>query len=255
MRWVWTVPELRASLSHAKSGRRIGFVPTMGALHAGHVSLFRVARLECDVVVASIFVNPTQFDAAADLAAYPRQEDRDGEIAAEAGVDVLFVPAAGEVYRPGHATAIRVGGAALGFEGDHRPGHFEGVALVCLKLFHMVAPDAAYFGQKDAQQVAVIKQTVRDLNLRLDVRVVPTVRDKDGLALSSRNARLSAAETSRALAIPKALRAGVAASRRGEDPVNVARAELGDLAVEYVAVADFDGEPTLVVAVRPGRRG
>jgi pantoate--beta-alanine ligase len=252
MRWVWTVPELRAALSQAKGGKRVGFVPTMGALHAGHVSLFRVARAECDIVVSSIFVNPAQFNDAADLAAYPRQEDRDGELAADAGVDVLFVPAVAEVYRPDHATDIHVGGAAMGFEGDHRPGHFDGVALVCLKLFHMVAPDAAYFGQKDAQQVAVIRQVVRDLNLRLDIRVVPTVRDQQGLALSSRNARLSASDHARALAIPRALRAGLAASRRGDDPVPAARAELSGLEVEYAAVAEFEGDPTLVIAARVG---
>jgi pantoate--beta-alanine ligase len=253
MRWVWTVRELRAALSQSRSaGRRIGFVPTMGALHAGHVALFRLARQECDVVVASVFVNPKQFNDPADLAAYPRQEDKDGEMAAEAGVDVFFVPRAADVYRSEHATFVHVGGAAIGFEGDHRPGHFDGVALVCLKLFHMVAPHVAYFGQKDAQQVAVIKQVVRDLDLDLDVRVVPTLRDSQGLALSSRNARLSPAEKTRALAIPRALKAGLAASRRGDDPVEAARAELGDLDVEYVAIAEFDGDPTLVIAARAG---
>jgi pantoate--beta-alanine ligase len=253
MRWVWTVRELRAALSQSRAaGRRIGFVPTMGALHAGHVALFRLARQECDVVVASVFVNPKQFNDPADLAAYPRQEDKDGEMAAEAGVDVFFVPRPADVYRPEHATFVHVGGAAVGFEGDYRPGHFDGVALVCLKLFHMVAPQVAYFGQKDAQQVAVIKQTVRDLDLDLDVRVVPTIRDPQGLALSSRNARLSPAEKMRALAIPRALKAGLAAAQRGEDPVEAARRELGDLDVEYVAVAEFDGDPTLVIAARAG---
>jgi pantoate--beta-alanine ligase len=253
MRWVWTVRELRAALSQSRAaGRRIGFVPTMGALHAGHVALFRLARQECDVVVASVFVNPKQFNDPTDLAAYPRQEDKDGEMAAEAGVDVFFVPRPADVYRPEHATFVHVGGAAVGFEGDYRPGHFDGVALVCLKLFHMVAPQVAYFGQKDAQQVAVIKQTVRDLDLDLDVRVVPTIRDPQGLALSSRNARLSPAEKMRALAIPRALKAGLAAAQRGEDPVEAARRELGDLDVEYVAVAEFDGDPTLVIAARVG---
>lgn len=252
MRWVWTVPELRAALSQSRAHRRIGFVPTMGALHAGHQALFKVARQECDVVVASIFVNPAQFNDPADLAAYPRQEDKDGEIAAEAGVDVLFVPKAADVYRAGHATDMGIGGAALGFEGDHRPGHFNGVALVCVKLFNMVKPDAAYFGQKDAQQVAVIRQTVRDLNLDLDIRVVPTMRDAQGLALSSRNARLSPAEKVRALAIPRALKAGLAASRQNQDPVAAARHELDGMDVEYVSIADFEGDPTLVVAVRVG---
>jgi len=252
MRWVWTVPELRAALSQSRATRRIGFVPTMGALHAGHVALFKAARQECDVVVASIFVNPTQFNDSADLAAYPRQEDRDGEMAAQAGVDFLFVPKAEDVYRSGHATSLAMTGAALGFEGDHRPGHFNGVSLVCLKLFNMVQAQAAYFGQKDAQQVAVIKQLVRDTNLDLDIRVRPTIRDADGLAMSSRNARLSAEERSRALAIPRALAAGLAASRRHDDPVAAARRELVGLNVEYLAVAEFDAEPTLVVAVTLG---
>jgi pantoate--beta-alanine ligase len=252
MRWVWTVPELRAALSQSRGTRRIGFVPTMGALHHGHAALFKVARHECDLVVASIFVNPTQFNDPADLAAYPRQEDKDGELAAETGVDVLFVPKAADVYRPGHATDMHVRGAALGYEGEHRPGHFNGVALVCLKLFNMVSPDVAYFGQKDAQQVAVIRQTVSDLNLNLDVRVVPTMRDAEGLALSSRNARLSVGERARALAIPRALKAGLAASRRGEDPTAAAAHELDGLDVEYVSIAEFGGDPTLVVAVRVG---
>jgi pantoate--beta-alanine ligase len=252
MRWVRTVPELRAALSQSRATRRIGFVPTMGALHAGHVALFKVARQECDVVVASIFVNPTQFNDSADLAAYPRQEDRDGEMAAEAGVDILFVPKAGDVYRAGHATELRMGGAALGFEGDHRPGHFNGVGIVCLKLFNVVQAHAAYFGQKDAQQVAVIRQLVRDVNLEIDVRVIPTVRNAQGLALSSRNARLSAEERSRALAVPRALSAGLAASRRHEDPVAAAARELQGLDVEYLSVAEFEGDPTLVVAVRVG---
>jgi len=252
MRWVWTVPELRAALSQSRNGRRIGFVPTMGALHAGHVALFNVARQECDVVVASIFVNPAQFNDPADLAAYPRQEDKDGEMAAEAGVDVLFVPKAADVYRAEHATNVHVGGAALGFEGDHRPGHFDGVALVCLKLFNMVKPDVAYFGQKDAQQVAVIRQTVRDLDLNLEIRVVPTLPDPQGLALSSRNVRLSTAEKARALAIPRALKSGLAASRDGRDPVAAALKELEGMDVEYVSVAQFESDPTLVIAVRVG---
>lgn len=252
MRWVWAVPELRAALSQSRATRRIGFVPTMGALHAGHAALVRVARQECDIVVASIFVNPTQFNDPADLAAYPRQEDKDGEIAADAGVDVLFVPSAGEVYRSGHGTGVHVVGAALGYEGDYRPGHFDGVATVCLKLFHMVEPDVVYFGQKDAQQVAVIKQMVRDLNLDLEVRVVPTVREPQGLALSSRNARLSPAEHARALAIPRALKAGLAAFQGGLDPVAAARPLLADLDVDYVAVAELDGDPTLLIAASAG---
>ena len=252
MRLVHTVAELHAALAGPHRSGRLALVPTMGALHNGHVQLIHMARAECDSVAATIFVNPAQFDDPADLSAYPRQQQRDAAMAAEAGVDVLFIPQADEVYRPGHATTIDVGGAAQGFEGDHRPGHFNGVALVCLKLFSMVQPHVAYFGQKDAQQVAVIRQIVRDLNLPLAIRVVPTVRDADGLALSSRNIRLSAEERTRALAIPRALRAATAAHRKGGDSVRAAREALGDLTAEYVDVAVFDGVSTLVLAVRIG---
>jgi pantoate--beta-alanine ligase len=251
MKWIRTVADLRETLSSRGAGT-VGFVPTMGALHAGHVRLFEVARRECTVLVASIFVNPTQFNDAADLAAYPRVEARDGELAAAAGVDVLFLPPVAEVYPESHATSVVVKGVALGFEGDHRPGHFDGVATVCLKLFSMVRPDRAYFGQKDAQQVAVIRQMVADLNLAIDIRVVATERDPDGLALSSRNARLSGAERIKALAISRALRAGVEAHHAGRDPVEAARAQLSGLDVEYVAVAPFLAAPTLVIAARVG---
>jgi pantoate--beta-alanine ligase len=251
MTWTRTIEELRAVLAPRRSGV-VGFVPTMGALHRGHTMLFNVARRTCDVVVASIFVNPTQFNDVADLAAYPRVEERDGELAAAAGVDVLFVPPVSVVYPPGHATSVAVQGAALGFEGNHRPGHFDGVATVCLKFFAMVQPDRAYFGQKDAQQVEVIRQMVRDFDLPLVVQVVPTVRDDDGLALSSRNARLSPDDRRRARAVPRALHRGLAAFRAGEDPAAAARVELADVDVEYVAVADFQDGPTLVVAARVG---
>jgi pantoate--beta-alanine ligase len=180
----------------------VGLVPTMGALHDGHVALFRAARDECDVVIASIFVNPAQFGDAADLDGYPRDLDRDADVAAAAGVDVLFVPTPGEMYPDGFATWVDPAGAADGLEGDDRPAHFQGVATVCVKLFNIVRPDRAYFGRKDAQQVAVIKQVVRDLNVPVEIRVVPTVRDGDGLALSSRNARLSDDERSRARSPP-----------------------------------------------------
>jgi len=251
MIWIRTIEELRAALAPRRSGV-VGFVPTMGALHRGHTTLFDVARRTCDVVVASIFVNPTQFNDAADLAAYPRVEQPDGELAGAAGVDVLFVPPVGVVYPPGHATSVAVQGAALGFEGNHRPGHFDGVATVCLKFFAMVQPDRAYFGQKDAQQVEVIRQMVRDFDLPLAIHVVPTVRDDDGLALSSRNARLSPDDRRRALALPRALHRGLAAFRAGEDPALAARAELAGVDLEYVAVTDFHDGPTLVVAARVG---
>jgi pantoate--beta-alanine ligase len=225
----------------------------MGAFHDGHVALFTEARRECDVVVVSLFVNPAQFGDPADLAAYPRDLERDADIAGAHGVDVLFAPSAADVYAAEHATWVEVGGAAEGFEGEFRPGHFRGVATICVKLFNIVAPRYAYFGQKDAQQVAVIQQVVRDLDLDVQIRVVPTVRDADGLALSSRNARLSARERELARAIPRALTAGAAAYRRGADPVAAARQELKDLAPDYVAVATLHGRRALVVAARVGR--
>jgi pantoate--beta-alanine ligase len=225
----------------------------MGALHDGHTALFRAARRVCSPVVATIFVNPPQFGDPADLAAYPREESRDAATVAEAGVDYLFTPSAAEMYPRGYDTWIDIGGVALGFEGASRPGHFRGVATVCLKLFSIVQPRIAFFGQKDAQQVAVVRQLVRDMNLPIELRVVPTVRDRDGLALSSRNARLSRDERLQALALPRALEAGLAARRAGRDPVAAARQELKSVDIDYVAEADLDGRPTLVVAARVGR--
>jgi pantoate--beta-alanine ligase len=246
-----TVQEMRQARA-AWRDAHVGLVPTMGAFHEGHLALMRTARQECEGVVVSLFVNPTQFGDPADLAAYPRDEGRDIEIARAAGVDELFAPSVGEMFPPGHATRIVPAGAALGLEGEYRPGHFSGVATVCLELFLIVAPRVAFFGQKDAQQVAVIEQMVRDLRVDLELRVVPTVRDADGLALSSRNARLSPDERARALAIPRALDAGLAAARAGGDPVAAARAALGDLQADYVAVAELSGHPTLAIAVRVG---
>ncbi|HXK14530.1 MAG TPA: pantoate--beta-alanine ligase [Gaiellaceae bacterium] len=223
----------------------VGLVPTMGALHAGHTALFRAARLECDVLVASLFVNPVQFSDGTDLAAYPRDFDSDAAIAEAEGVDVLFAPPVEEMYPPGFATWVVPEGAAEGLESEYRPGHFRGVATVCLKLFNIVRPEIAWFGRKDAQQVAVLKQLVRDLNVGVQIRVVDTVRDTDGLALSSRNARLTAEERERARAIPRAL------ETRDETQ---ARAVLESAGVEpdYVAVADLDG-PTLAIAARVGK--
>jgi pantoate--beta-alanine ligase len=252
MKLVRTVAALRQTLDARPAGTPVGFVPTMGALHDGHAALIRAARAAGGVVVVSIFVNPRQFNDPADLARYPRQEGRDIEICDETGTDILFIPDPDDVYPPGLSTTVHVEGAALGFEGDHRPGHFDGVALVCLKLFGMVQPDVVYLGQKDAQQVAVLRQLVRDLNLRVDLRVVPTARDANGLALSSRNARLSIEERSRAVAIPLALLAGLDAHRSGGEPVAAARGALRGLAVDYVGIAQFDGDPTLVIAARAG---
>jgi len=237
---VRLIAELRNELG-ARSGS-IGLVPTMGALHAGHEALIGGARAENDVVVVSLFVNPAQFNEGGDLAAYPRDEDRDAALAAAAGADLLFAPGPDEVYPPGYQTWVDVEELSRGLEGAHRPGHFRGVATVCLKLFNIVRPDRAYFGQKDAQQVAVIRRLVRDLNLELEVRSVPTVRDADGLALSSRNARLSPAEREAALALPRAL-----ATR----DLAAARSALDGLEVDYVEIADFD-PPVLAAAVRVG---
>jgi pantoate--beta-alanine ligase len=234
-----TIPELRLD-------GEVGLVPTMGGLHAGHLALFRAAREENELVVASLFVNPAQFDDQDDLAAYARDERHDAELASEAGVDVLFVPTADELYPPGFGTWVDV--ADVGAEGVARPGHFRGVATVCLKLFNIVRPRRAYFGQKDAQQVAVVRTMVRDLDLGVEIRVVPTVRDADGLALSSRNARLSADERQRALGISRALNAAAASA----DPVTSARAELNGLVPDYVELVELDGATVLATAVRIG---
>jgi len=252
MKIVRTIAELRADLAPVRTQKTIGLVPTMGALHRGHAALFDAARRATDVVVASIFVNPTQFGDPKDFSTYPRDEAADAAVAKAAGVDVIFAPSADELYRPDFATWVTVDGVAVGLEGEFRPGHFRGVATVCMKLFNSVSPHVVFFGQKDAQQVAVIKQAVRDLNLQLEIRVVPIVRDADGLALSSRNVRLSGDERRRALAIPRALDAGLSAFRAQKDPVTAAREVLEGLDVDYVAVADFDGQPTLAIAARVG---
>jgi pantoate--beta-alanine ligase len=251
MRVVATIDDLRGALTPRPSGA-VGFVPTMGALHAGHAALFDAARRQCGCVVASVFVNPAQFGDPADLAAYPRDLDRDADVAAAAGVDILFAPSASELYPAGFATWIEPEGAAREMEGAHRPGHFRGVATIVLKLFGIVEPDVAFFGQKDAQQVAVVSQMVRDLNVNVRLAVVPTVRDADGVALSSRNARLSAADRARARAIPRALEAGVAAYRADGDPIAAARRALDGLDVDYVQLADFPTGQTLALAVRIG---
>jgi pantoate--beta-alanine ligase len=252
VRIVRTVADLRRTLAPLRLQTLIGFVPTMGAWHSGHVALIHAARRRGCVVVASIFVNPSQFHDSGDLAAYPRDEARDADIAVAEGVDVLFVPAVEEIYPTGFASWVEVYGEGRGLEGDLRPGHFRGVATICLKLFHLVDPDIAFFGQKDAQQVAVIEQLVRDFNLPIEIATVPTVRDLDGLALSSRNVRLSPDERRRALTIPRALTEGLAAHRAGEDPAAAACRALNGLKVDYLAVANFNGRRTLAVAARVG---
>jgi len=243
-----TIAEVRAQVAAARAdGRRVGLVPTMGAFHAGHEALMRTARERCDEVVVSLFVNPAQFDEAADLAAYPRSEASDAAVAEGLGVDVLFVPSAEEMYPDGFATTVSVGRLAAVLEGASRgPAHFAGVCTVVCKLFTIVAPDVAFFGQKDAQQVTVVKRMVRDLDLPVTVAVVPTVRDADGLALSSRNARLGPADRERALSLSRGLEAARALAAAGErDPaiLRAAAAEaLGAAGVEpdYLAFVDPD---------------
>jgi len=234
----------------------VGLVPTMGALHAGHMALLEAARRENEVVVASIFVNPAQFGAGEDFERYPRDEEADAALAESAGVDFLFIPAAEEMYPEGFDTWVEVELLSAGLEGEARPGHFRGVATVCLKLFNIVRPERAYFGQKDAQQAAVVERLVEDLNLDLEIRVVPTVRDGDGLAVSSRNAYLSAEERAAALALPRALRAGAEAYEGRADPREAALAVLASepgLEPEYVELAKLDGRVYLLAAARAGR--
>jgi pantoate--beta-alanine ligase len=210
----------------------------MGAFHDGHLSLFRAAREENELVVVSLFVNPAQFDEDEDLGRYPRNATRDFELAEEADVDVLFVPDRDEMYPPGFQTWVEVEQLGSMLEGQHRPGHFRGVATVCMKLFNLVRPQRAYFGQKDAQQVAVVRQMVRDLAVPVEIRVLPTVRDASGLALSSRNGLLSPEERERALSLPRALAA--------RD-----QSLLDGLEVDYFEEADFEPR-VLAAAVRVG---
>jgi pantoate--beta-alanine ligase len=238
---IRTVTELRAE--RARSDGTVGLVPTMGAYHDGHLALFRAAASENDLVVASLFVNPAQFGADEDLATYPRDEERDARLAERSGVDVLFAPSADELYGPGYQTWVDVEELGRRLEGEFRPGHFRGVATVCLKLFNLARPDRAYFGQKDAQQVAVVRRMVLDLDLEVEIRALPTVRDEDGLALSSRNAYLSPEERERARALPRALQT--------RDP-ETARSRLDGLDIDYLEIADFD-PPVLAAAVRVGK--
>jgi len=247
MRTVRTVAELRSSLEQTRrEGRTIGLVPTMGALHDGHLSLISHARKHCNVVVVSLFVNPAQFNERADLERYPRVERHDADLAAAAGADVLFAPSVEEVYPAGFATTVEVLGVTERLEGASRGSeHFRGVATVVTKLLCMTMPDVAYFGQKDAQQVVVIRRLAADLNLPVLIEALPTVREPDGLALSSRNALLSPAERARALALPAALEAARALAARGERSSQALR----DAAHE--AMRPFDVEPEYVALVEP----
>ena len=269
MRVLRTVAELRAALdADRRAGRRIGLVPTMGALHEGHLSLIRHARERCETVVVSLFVNPAQFNERSDLERYPRDEDRDGRLAREAGADLLFAPAVDEVYPAGFATAVEVLGVSERLEGAARgPEHFRGVATVVAKLLGMAQPDVAYFGQKDAQQVVVIRRLVTDLNLPVEIEALPTVREADGLAMSSRNALLSPAERERALALSGALRAAVGLAAEGERSAAALlaagheRLAVEGVSVDYLALVDpetleplerLDRPALLAVAARVG---
>ncbi|HEY7633253.1 MAG TPA: pantoate--beta-alanine ligase [Thermoleophilaceae bacterium] len=269
MRTVRTVAELREALSGA--AHPVGLVPTMGAFHEGHLSLIRAAREENETVVVSLFVNPAQFGPSEDYGAYPRDEQRDAAQAEELGVDILFAPPVEEVYPDGFDTSVEVGGLTDTLEGDpkHRGReHFRGVTTVVTKLFNMAQPERAYFGQKDAQQVLVIRRLVRDLDIPVEIRVCPTVREDSGLALSSRNAYLSDEERERAAWISRALRAAEQAVSTGERDADkvlaAARAELDAVQIEpeYLELRSIEdlspvervnGSTLLAVAARVGR--
>jgi pantoate--beta-alanine ligase len=232
MKTIRTVERLRAELAAPRrEGRRIGLVPTMGAFHRGHLSLMRHARHECELVIVSLFVNPTQFNDADDLRVYPRDEARDAAHAAETGIDILFAPSVEQMYPPGFATTVSVRGITEVLEGAHRGrAHFDGVATIVTKLFNAASPDVAYFGQKDAQQARVIARLVRDLDMPVQIELCPTVREPDGLALSSRNRLLSADDRIRAASIHRALdsiRRAVAAGER--DPAAARAQALAEL--------------------------
>ena len=269
MRVARTIAELRDAVRSARgAGSRIGLVPTMGAFHEGHLALMRRAREATGFVVVSLFVNPTQFNDPGDLARYPRDEARDAELARSVGVDLLFAPAAEEVYPPGFATTVEVARLSAPLEGAMRgPAHFRGVATVVTKLLNMVQPDDAFFGQKDAQQALIIRCLVRDLDLPVRIEICPTVRESDGLAMSSRNVRLDPESRHRAPAIARALHdveARVAAGERDmRRAINAAKPILAESGVdaEYFEavsadtldpVAHLDGQTLVAIAARVG---
>ncbi|HXB63937.1 MAG TPA: pantoate--beta-alanine ligase [Solirubrobacteraceae bacterium] len=259
MRTVRAVTELRSALSpERRAGRTIGLVPTMGALHEGHLSLIRRARQQCDVVVVTLFVNPAQFNEHSDLERYPRAERHDAGLAAEAGADLLFAPSVEEVYPPGFATAVEVLGLTDRLEGATRgASHFRGVTTVLTKLLCMTMPRTLYLGQKDAQQVIVIRRLVADLNLPVEIEALPTVRERDGLALSSRNALLDPSARHRALALSGALRAAEELVADGERSaqalLDAAHAVLAGASVQpdYVALVDHRTLEPLAELDRP----
>lgn len=267
MKRIGTIAELRAVLGAARAdGRSVGFVPTMGYLHDGHVSLMRAARASTDLVVTSVFVNPLQFAAHEDLDDYPRDLERDAALAEEAGVDVLFVPSVEEMYPRPVLTTVSVAEVSAGMEGVARPTHFAGVATVVAKLFSIVGPCRAFFGEKDFQQLAVVRRMAADLSMPVDVVGCPTVREHDGLAMSSRNVYLDADQRAAAPVLHRALRAGSAAVLAGERDPGAVRSLMTDVIateplgeLDYAAVVAADdlsvpdslaGDLRLLVAVR-----
>jgi pantoate--beta-alanine ligase len=270
MRTLRTVAQLRTAVGRARQddGASVGLVPTMGALHEGHLSLIRAASSECDLVVVSLFVNPAQFNENSDLERYPRNEAQDAALAADAGADILFAPTIEDIYPPGFATSVEVLGLTDVLEGASRGSeHFRGVTTVVAKLLGMAVPDRAYFGQKDAQQLVVLRRMVADLNIPVEIRGLPTVRETDGLAMSSRNALLAPGAREDALALPQALSVARALAEDGERSVPVLLEAAGDalrargLEADYVALVDpeslqplasLEHEGLLAIAARVG---
>lgn len=270
MELITTTPSIREAVRAARmAGKRIGFVPTMGFLHEGHLALMRQARQECDYVIVSIFVNPTQFGPNEDFARYPRDLARDMQLCETVPVDAIFHPDVAEVYPQPFLSRVSVSTVTEGLCGASRPGHFDGVATVVTKLFNMVKPDVAYFGQKDAQQVAVIRRMVIDLNMDLQIRPVPTVREADGLAMSSRNVYLSLAEREAALVLSRSLRCAQERVAAGERDLGALRADMQAMItaeplaqIDYVSIVDYDtlqplqrleGKALAALAVRFGK--
>jgi len=247
MRICNTIDDMWAACRAARRDRRLGFVPTMGALHEGHLSLVRAARASCDAVAASIFVNPTQFGPAEDLAKYPRNFERDRELLEKGGVELLFAPSVEEMYPAGVVTWVTVEGLSSKLDGRSRPGHFRGVTTVVAKLFHIVEPDAAFFGQKDAAQLAIIRHMVRDLNFPVEIVACPIVREPDGLAMSSRNAYLDAQQRKQALVLHRSLlrvqKSWQAGERNAAKLVAAAREEFAreeSVRLDYFEIVDPD---------------
>lgn len=254
-----SLSDLRALVAQwHRNGESVGLVPTMGALHAGHLSLARAAKAGADRVIVTIFVNPKQFNTPEDLAKYPRTEAADAALLAPLGVDLIFVPEVAEVYPDGFATKVTVSGISAGLDGVFRPDHFDGVATVVCKLFIMTQADRAYFGEKDYQQLLVVRRMQRDLNLPVDVVACPTLRDPDGLAMSSRNQRLCAAARPNAPALHEAMRAAAAALAGGDvaavlDQARASVLAAGFASVDYIALCSAETLEPMVALDRPAR--